>query len=632
MRPLHIISIAVLLSSACDSSDSSKTDGGADDVDAAIDAPACTDPGVTGCACSPVAPGSGGRLVPSRPLTRLVSDPTRCLIYGLADDAVLVFDTKAKTELAPIALSAPTIDIDISRDGARLVVAHRFAKKLSVIDLAQRQVSSVISILVEPGRVELTSGGVAYYANYDQWTSMHRVDLATTADTVVATNIGYQMDIDLSADDTRLYAGDSGISSSAMKAFDISGGMFTQVGRTRWNRNFDFPDATRHVRATKSNNIYFAGHQWRNGSLDVVTGGPLEDILAEDDAGTIAIGTLHAWDVALSAATVTFVDKPTAAAFTAAGQEAWMYSTSTLGPVLIFQNIAQLRGTHPLGLRDLPPAQLSTYSFDQLVHDPARGLLYGRDTNAQAIVAIDTTTLQPTKEIRVGSVPSDMAIDPANNALYVGHGEIQALARINLATLTFDKFIQTPRLPFQVEPAGAGRVITADNSYDSAPTLFDVATMQAAPTTHLVDFAAISVTPDGTMLFAATMMSSSPEIFRFTIGSSNLALITRVSTNQQVGGPLRVIVPHPAGTTVFLGLGALDGSTFAVRYSTATRVLSMSPDGRVALSATNVYNVATGADLGALPLNAPVHAIDANSQKAYLWTSSTIMPVSLSAF
>ena len=613
---------------ACSSDSHPAGDGGGDPDAVSADATACTDPGVTGCACAPVAAGAGGHLVPSHPVTKLVSDPTRCLLYGLAGDSILVFDTKSKTELAPIPLSAPAIDLDVDRDGSKMVVAHRLAHTVSVIDLAQRVVTSVLPLQIDPGAIEVTASGSAYYVNFDQWSSVHRLDLATGADTVVGPMIGYQMDLELSADETRLFAGDSSLTSCAMVSFDITNGGFAQVGRTHWDGNFDFPSATRHVLATTAGNAYFAAHQWRASALDVVTGGTNEDILAEDDAGTLAIGTRHAWDVALASVTVAHANPVSAAAFAAAGQEAWMYSASGLDYVAA----SELQGAHPLGGRELPPAPLATYTIEQLIHDPTHGVLYARDSARNAIVVIDATTLQPTRELRVGPLPSDMALDPSGAALYVGHADMEAIARLDLTAMTFDRFVQTPRLPYEIEPAGAGRVIVASRYNSSVPTLVLVATGQAAPTTHLVNAAALGVTADGTTLFAGETGSSGCDVFKFTIGSSNLALITR-TTNLPFNGPPRRIVPHPTGSSVYFATSSLDGTNLSTtRYATPEPILSVSPDGRVALSASSVIDVATGTTLGPLPVSSTVQAVNANSHTAYLWTASAIMPVSLDAY
>jgi len=392
----------LLALAACGSESSADPDAASDAAsDASIDASVCTDQAPAGCACSPIASGESGMLAPSRTIAKLVSDPVRCVLYALADDQVLVFDTKAKVELPPIALPAAGVDIDVSHDGVRLVVAHRSPRSVTEVDLAQRAIVTTLPTVAEPGRLEVTASGTVFYTSFDQFNSAHRLDLATGADVQLVQNIGYQVDIELSLDETRLFVGEAGTSGDDMMAFAVSPDGLTQVDQIHWNNRGGFTSATRRVLVTKAGNAYWAGHQWRADNLGDVTGAMLEDILAEDDSGTLAIGQLFAWDVATGYKTEPLIGPVVAAAFAGGGQEAWMYAAGTLR----YMAPADLHGPHPLGLRELPPAPLGEYELEQLVHDDARGTLYGRDSSRHAIIIIDDTTLQPTREIRVGPHP-----------------------------------------------------------------------------------------------------------------------------------------------------------------------------------------------------------------------------------
>src|SRR6185312_1554906 len=98
MRGLILVAIVACHSPA---RQMSNEDGGVSDAAPDADAP-CMAAGTEGCACAPVAAGHMGTLVPSRRLMKLANDPVRCRVYGLAADAVLVFDTRGKTETAAI--------------------------------------------------------------------------------------------------------------------------------------------------------------------------------------------------------------------------------------------------------------------------------------------------------------------------------------------------------------------------------------------------------------------------------------------------------------------------------------------------------------------------------------------------
>jgi hypothetical protein len=560
--------------------------------------------------------------LPSRPIFKLVNDPVRCRVYGLAADAVLVFDTRAKTEAATVAVSGAAYDFDVARDGSRMVVSHRNGG-IDVIDLGQLAVVSTLSVPVDPGPVEVTASGQAYYVNFDQFSSVHRLDLATGADTIVGNGVAYQADIELSSDDSKLFVGDSSSSSSAMLAFGVSDTTFTQIGRTSWNNGFDFSNAPRHVFVSRSGNAYFAQHQWQALDLTAVTGGTRENILAEDDQGTIAIGTTHAFDVSIAKPTRTLPAAAAAATFAAAGQEAWMYGDGALRYVAK----ADLVGSRPLGVREVDPLPLSQYSIAQLVADPAHGVLYGRDPDHDAIVVIDATSLQTLRELRVGTAPSDMSLD--GDELDVGHGEQQVIARIDAGSRTVASLLQCPRLPYEIEPAGAKRVITIDSNYDGAPTLVDLDAKTFAPSTQVVSFAALSVTADRSTLFVGESQGST--VYKFAIGAVHLSLLSANAPAMTSGG-VRRIVSTPSGATVFYDDNALDGTALpASRYMTAEPVLDVSPDGRVAVTQHSVIDVATGAVLGALPYVGPF-AISPDSQTIYIVNAGLIHAVALSTY
>jgi hypothetical protein len=613
MRGLILVAIAACHSPPHDA-------GGAHD-DAGLDA-GCTATGVEGCACAPVGAGQGASLSPSRPLSKLANDPARCRVYGLAVDAVLVFDTRAKTELAAVTIAGSAYDFDVASDGARMVVSHRNGG-IDVIDLDLLSVVATLPVPVDPGPIEVTAAGQAYYANFDQFSSVHRLDLSTGSDTVVGDRVAYQADLELSADDTKLFVGDSSSSSSAMVAFDVSSPAFTQIGRTSWDHGFDFSNAARHVFVSHSGNAYFAAHQWRSLDLTSSTGGTRETILAEDDQGVIAIGTAHAFDVSISKPTIAFPMPVVAATFAAGGQEAWIYSAGLVGYVATMD----LVGSRPLGAREVDPLPLSAYSISQLVADPAHGALYGRDPDHDAIVVIDGTSLQPVRELRVGTSPSDMSLDA--DELDVGHDDQQVIARIDLGTRTVSSFVQTPRLPFEIEAAGTKRVITIDSNYDGGPTLVDLEAQTFAPTTQGVNFGALAVTADRSTLFVGESQGST--VFEFAIGTEHLSLLS-ATTPAMTGGNVRRIVSTTTGATVFYADNALDGTALpASRYMTTEPVLDVSPDNRVAVTQSTVLDVATGALLGLLPMSGPF-AISPDSQTLYIFNGGAIHPVALSTF
>lgn len=565
----------------------------------------------------------------SADITKLVGDPTRCRAYGLASDRIVVIDTAAKQEMLPILLEAPATDIDLARDGSVLVVSHRTAQKITVIDPTQGIVTRTIPVPVEPGPLEVTRAGTVFYATFDQFSYLHRVDVVTGTDIALSTrDIGYQVDLELSADETHLFAAESSSSSCDLVDYDVSQGA-VKVAETTWNNRLGFSTAPRHLMESASRHLYFAHHQWSDHDLSKVSGGTDDDnILAEDEAGTLAIGTQHAWDVALSVPTIAHLEPVVAAAIVASGQEAWMATASGLRYVAT----ADLVGPHPLGVHERTPAPLATYTIARAIFDPVRARIYALDASRHSLLAIDPGSLAVTREVVVGAAPSDLVLDREAPTLYVGHAEVDALALVDLADVTFERFVHTPRLPYEVEAAGAGRVIVADRYDDAAPTLFDVASTMSSPVTTRITYAALAVAEDGQTVYAGDTSTSGSDLFRFTVTSSNLAL-TNKTTTQPFFTSRRRIVIAPGGSRLFFGENAIASATFAAQYTTPGPVIAVSPDGRLALTRTRVIDVATGTDLGALnPNTASEIVVSADSQTAFLFVPGAIQRVALSNY
>lgn len=121
-----------------------------------------------------------------------------------------------------------------------------------------------------------------------------------------------------------------------------------------------------------------------------------------------------------------------AAALTDDDSVLWYYSPAT-ARIYYTSPYAQIR-RDSLGHREVDPGPLSSYSFVELIHDPARPRLYGLDAAKGVVVAIDAATLQPLRAILVGTMPTDLAVDAAGATLFVGHLDVLGFAGIDLAT------------------------------------------------------------------------------------------------------------------------------------------------------------------------------------------------------
>jgi hypothetical protein len=260
---------------------------------------------------------------------------------------------------------------------------------------------------------------------------------------------------------------------------------------------------------------------------------------------------------------------------------------------LYYVNMSELVGGVALGVHEVDPQPLGAYSFAQMIHDPVRPRLYGVDTAQAEVVVIDTATLRPTRAIRVNSTPTDLAIDAAGTTLFVGHLDVQGFARIHLDDLTFDRYVVAPRITYEIVAVSRDRVVTIDQYQGTKPSLIDATTGAVLSEGDWHYFGALSTTADGTSLFIGDM-DSAGTVTRYSVATDAL-VATGQASHEDFYFPPRVIAALPDGSGVYYAGALLDGNNLVVERNAVNEpIVAVSPDGRLALSATTVYDVATG--------------------------------------
>lgn len=591
-----------------------------------------------GCGCKAVAPGAGGALAVTGPIAKLVADPVRCLVYGLragTPGEVVVFDTAQKAELGRIALPQAATDLAISPSGARLLAAHDTAHQVSVIDRGLLAVTATVPVASDPYAIELDDAGHAYYAQLNQWCGVRSFDPAvgTSSDKVLSCQDA--PDLELSRDGKYLFAGESGTSATNLTRYRVEGGALVAEGETPWNsgNGFLFPERQLFL-SPGGQHIYYAGYQLDPMHLASVNGRTGERVFAEDRAGTFAVGQTTVWDAALVRPVAKLPATISAAALAAGDTELWTWDASSAR--MSYVNVADLLGSTVLGERYVPPAPLSTYTLTRLVADPVRPRLYGLDSTHGLVVAIDTATLTPTGALVVGSSPSDLAIAPSGSALYVGDLQTTALARIDLASFRVDRLISTPDVPYEVEVLTSGRVATIDEDQWTSLSVIDEntgAVLYHGPADYFAG--ALAATPDGAALFVAESGLSRSHIFRFDVtGATPKQVATSdYSITSGFSSPARSVVPSPDGRAVYYAGYVLDGTNLTgLLYPQVDAIRTISADGALATSSTKVYRLADGLVLGTLPVSGAIQAAGPDGKTVYVYTTTGITKVDLSAY
>lgn len=318
MRPTRMASL--LLLAACGATPAeapTSPDGSIDGGECAAAFPSC--------ACDGRA--QSGRIAVAAEVSKLVSDPTRCALYALAGDELIVIDIGGAVVARRIDLPGYGTDVDISPNGAQLVVGHGAANRITVFDPANFDAAAVmLSTWRDVEKVEVTATAQVFYATKDQFVEVHRVDIETGTDIAVDPNNESEVDLDLSADDAFLFIGNSGSSSSSLFAYGVRDGAFGIVDGTPqpdYHASMD-----RHVYVSPSGRVYYADRRFDGSDLEAPPWNLAEKVLAETVDGGLLAGVAHLRDANTQEVLSMHPAPLSAAAFTA-DAELWFHEASS---------------------------------------------------------------------------------------------------------------------------------------------------------------------------------------------------------------------------------------------------------------------------------------------------------------
>lgn len=135
------------------------------------------------------------------------------------------------------------------------------------------------------------------------------------------------------------------------------------------------------------------------------------------------------------------------------------------------------------------PAQVATNSLPgrvlvKLLSDYLRPQVYALNestgTNAGTLLALNAADGSTIAEITVGTNPTDMAMSPGGDAIYVINAGSRTIAKVNLGTFSVsaEKVISTPyaanlAYPLHVAAGGSNLVYFTDGALGPRVTLFD---------------------------------------------------------------------------------------------------------------------------------------------------------------
>jgi DNA-binding beta-propeller fold protein YncE len=226
---------------------------------------------------------------------RMKVDPTRPYLYLVdkVNNSLHFVNLTTNTVESTIFIGSTPEDLDINQDGSKLFVADFGSTQIGVVDLATRTMTGTLLVDTavgtwdgNPYRLACGAGDTLVFTSQDQWNNLKLVNAITGANLTAIGSL-FEPGLAASPDGTRIYAGESGISTATLTRWDISTGKLTQVDISNGINSF-----TSQVVLTSANGMYvfWAGMKFLANNLKSVLGTFSENILATNADGSVVVG------------------------------------------------------------------------------------------------------------------------------------------------------------------------------------------------------------------------------------------------------------------------------------------------------------------------------------------------------
>jgi sugar lactone lactonase YvrE len=265
---------------------------------------------------------------------RMRVDPTRPYLYLVdkVNNSVHFVNLTTNTVESTIFIGSAPEDLGINQDGSKLFVANFGSTNIGVVDLATRMMAG--NLLVDtsigtwdgnPYRIVCGAGNTLVFTSQDQWNNLKLVNAVTGANLTAVGSL-YEPGLAASPDGTRVYAGESGISTATLTRWDISGSTLTQVDISNGVDAFTSPVV---VTSQDGRYVFWAGMKFLANNLKSVLGTFSEDILASSPDGSVVVGPTKIHDGTTFAAKKVLPLSTSVMAMSADGKTLYLYDMTS---------------------------------------------------------------------------------------------------------------------------------------------------------------------------------------------------------------------------------------------------------------------------------------------------------------
>jgi YVTN family beta-propeller protein len=233
-------------------------------------------------------------------VAEMLVDPTRPTLYALdsVNNSLHFVDLGTNAVSSTIFVGSNPVDMTFDSAATNIYVANFGSTEIAVVDLATQTKSG--SLLVDtsvgtwdgnPFRLVYTAGNTLVFTSMDQWNNLKLINAATGAN-ITAVGSVYEPALAASPDGTRVYVGESGISSSALARYNVSA-----TGLTAVDTGPEVSYTSRQVTITRDGMyVFYAGQKYLANNLKSVLGTFAEVIVLTNGDGSVAVGGTRIFD------------------------------------------------------------------------------------------------------------------------------------------------------------------------------------------------------------------------------------------------------------------------------------------------------------------------------------------------
>lgn len=234
-------------------------------------------------------------------IVRMKIDPARPYIYALdrVNNSLLFINKINKVVEKTIFVGSSPVDLAINLTLDKLYIANFGSTQIAVVDLNTQEKINDLAVETQAGtwggnphRIACIAGDRLVFTSEDQWNNFKLID-ATTGGLLSFSGSIYEPGLITNAEQTVLYASESGSSGSEIIRYDLNGDEFVQVDNSDSGTNYGYRDA---CISTNNEYIFFNRNKYATNNLSSILGSFSEPIHACSSDGSIAIGKEYIWN------------------------------------------------------------------------------------------------------------------------------------------------------------------------------------------------------------------------------------------------------------------------------------------------------------------------------------------------